>query len=364
MISPHGVLMAIIALFAVLAPSCNGAPRARRGVPRIIVDTDPAMTVLQPQFPFPTDIDDDLALLFALYQQQRGELVIEGIVTTFGNANQSSTHADMLRLAAEAGIQAPIHAGADFNSSLLEKTPGTDFMAASLKHPLNPWEKPPTLVNIGSMHTLASVVSQHPDLVSNLGDVVLLGGTTVMNKPISTNVFANLNFKADPRATNVVLGMPVRKVAIPMDLCMQVLWTQREYDLITQPACADSVASAHLPRIQQWMKQMGNAEYTSFKSWPQYGNATGMFEGDKGTIPWDPLAISYVTNPEWFGDERCFEMQLLISHKIIFSKEMSCDQCAANQWVYCVVVPMTVTQPVAFLDNLTAGLCNTKLVKR
>ena len=68
-------------------------------------------------------------------------------------------------------------------------TPGATFLASQLREVL-PWERPPTIVNIGAMYTLASVVSQHPALVEKLGDVVLLGGSTVMNRPISTNYFA------------------------------------------------------------------------------------------------------------------------------------------------------------------------------
>jgi len=49
------------------------------------------MTVNQPQFPHPTDIDDDLAILWALNQERLGKLRIEGIISTFGNANLGRT---------------------------------------------------------------------------------------------------------------------------------------------------------------------------------------------------------------------------------------------------------------------------------
>lgn len=344
---------------------CCRAVSAARETKRIIIDSDAAMTVDQPQFPHPTDIDDDLAVLFALHQQRLGNLLIEGIVTTFGNANQTSTNADMINLAGQAGIDSPILQGGDFNSSLLDKTPGATFMIEQLERSKWPWNSPPTLVNIGSLYTLASVVTQSPTLVGSLGDIILLGGTTVMNRPISTNYLADLNFKADSKATNVVLGLPVRKVTLTMDLCMQVLWTDREWARLQRPQCKGSVISSRLPRVQQWMQQMGAAEFYAFHAWPQFGNATAGYVNHTGinsTIPWDTLAMLYVTNPEWFGDERCYEMQLLIQKKIIFSKEMPCDQCAASQWVYCVVVPMKILEPEAMMDSLTDSLCDVQLV--
>lgn len=334
-------------------------------IPRVIIDTDAAMTVDQPQFPHPTDIDDDLALLYALHMERLGRLRVQGIISTFGNANQTSTNADVHRLAREAGIQAPIYRGGDWNTSLLTVTPGSEYLATELRRVL-PWERPPTLVNIGALYTLASTLSQHPSLVGKLGDIVLLGGSTVTNRPISTNYFADLNFKADPEATNVVLGLPVKKVTLPMELCMQALWSDREWELIHRPQCINSVISAHYPRVQQWMHQMGKDEREAFHNWPQYGSATMGYENVTGhknyTIPWDALAMAYVTNPEWFGDERCYTMQLIMKKpQRISAQEVPCSQCEANNWVFCVVVPMNVSQPVAFFDSLTRSLCEVDL---
>ena len=99
----------------------------------------------------------------------------------------------------------------------------------------------------------------------------------------------------------------------------QALWSDREWELIHRPQCINSVISAHYPRVQQWMHQMGKDEREAFHNWPQYGNtcsqysssrhlsipgsATMGYENVTGhknyTIPWDALAMAYVTNPEW-----------------------------------------------------------------
>ena len=46
-------------------------------IPRVIIDTDAAMTVNQPQFPHPTDIDDDLALLYAVHMERLGRIIVQ-----------------------------------------------------------------------------------------------------------------------------------------------------------------------------------------------------------------------------------------------------------------------------------------------
>lgn len=57
---------------------------------------------------------------------------------------------------------------------------------------------------------------------------------------------------------------------------------------------------------------MGAAEQRAFGHWPEYGNATdgGTTTLGQGVIPWDPIALAYLLQPDWFSDERCFEMQL------------------------------------------------------
>ena len=58
------------------------------------------------------------------------------------------------------------------------------------------------------------------------------------------------------------------------------------------------------------------------------GNATPGFNASnhtaRATIPWDALALAYVTNPEWFGDERCFEMQLVMKTKVSAALALIC----------------------------------------
>ena len=61
---------------------------------------------------------------------------------------------------------------------------------------------------------------------------------------------------------------------------------------------------------------MGKREEKAFGSWPEYGNASapqGSVTVGQGVIPWDPIAVAYLLEPEWFGGEKCFEMQLSLN---------------------------------------------------
>jgi len=340
---------------------CEGHPL--QNPPKIIFDTDTAMTVVQKRIlPIPTDIDDDLAVLMAVAMQRRGNISIQAIISTFGNANSSATYEDATALATQSGIpQSLITRGGDFKYSLDTWTAGAQTMYDHLL--AAPPGGAPTLLCIGSMFTLASVVTRNQTIVQRLGDVVLLGGSINQGHYISKNLIGDLNFKAHPEATNVVLAMPIRKVVMTMDLCMQLLFTAEHLAVLQAPSCGGSVIAAHLPRVLRWMRDMGFAEREAFHLWSAYGNAShanASKGGDSlGPIPWDPIALSYVTNPEWFGDEKCFEMHL--RGKAVVSQEVPCANCVAKGWSGCVVAPTTILRPQDLLDSITANLCDLPL---
>jgi len=327
----------------------------------IILDSDTAMTAFQ-QKPIlhPTDIDDDLAFIMAISMQRNHRLKLKAAIATFGNANSSATITDMRALATQVGYRGIVARGGEFGDPLTKWSSGSAVLHELLMKPLRPFSRPPVVVSIGSMYTLASAVTRDERLLPKIGGLLMLGGSINNGHYIEKNLEGDLNFKADKEATNVVLGLPMPKVLMTMDLCMQVLFTAVELQKLSSSRCNGSVIATHLPRVTSWLAHMGHAEALAFKNWPQYGNAStpqGTVTVGTGAIPWDPIAMSYLSNPEWFGDEKCFQMQLSLGNKAIKSQEVPCSQCEANGWVYCVIAPTQIVNATALLDNLVDRLC-------
>jgi inosine-uridine nucleoside N-ribohydrolase len=186
-------------LWGTLAVLVDASVETASRVP-LIIDTDTALSVAGLH-----DIDDDLAILFALAHPSAVELL--GVVATFGNAHSNETYADAVSLAREAGLDPlKVAQGGDFGDSLTVQTNGTELMHKLIVSS----DQPVTVLCIGSMFTLAAVVTQYPSVVDRIGHVVMMGGSSGTGPPIVQSA-GDLNFYADPAAVNVLMGLDVKK---------------------------------------------------------------------------------------------------------------------------------------------------------
>jgi inosine-uridine nucleoside N-ribohydrolase len=281
----------LTALAACVLFSCGGEPSGRAGKgpplppePRpVIIDTDTAISV-----PTGLDVDDDLAVLYALASP---ELRLLGLTITFGNAPTSRTWPDAVRLMEMAGLdRMPVLEGADWETRDLERvTDASRFLADTLRAA----DEKITVVMLGATTNLAAALAQAPEIEERIERIVFMGGYL-------RNGQEDLNFAAHPEAMEQLLGTRIPKVVVPAETCMQAAFTQREMDRVNRHP--ESVVYAFHTRLELFVllwQVLGELLYGDFPD-----RASG------GFFPWDVVAVATLTNPEFFHDEQCFEMHM------------------------------------------------------
>jgi inosine-uridine nucleoside N-ribohydrolase len=226
-----------------------------------------------------TDPDDCLAI--ALLARATGDR-IAGISTVAGNARlevvERTTRELAARLSAELGRTLRVHTG-------------TEALTAALE------ERPLTVVALGPLTNLATVLDARPELRSRVTRVVAVmgrrpghifhpaegggGGILLGHGPI----FRDFNFDMDVTAAirTVALGVPL--TLVPYDAARRVEISAADLDRL---AAAGGAAAWVAKRSREWLAY-----------WQ-----TDI--GRQGFNPFDLLAAAYVVEPRQFG---CAEVQ-------------------------------------------------------
>ncbi len=210
------------------------------GTPRkIILDCDPG-------------IDDALAIVFAL---RSPELQVEAVTTVAGNVPLELTTANALRLVELAGPQRPpVAAGAP--RPLSGKLLLADFVhgenglgGVTLPEPATPLDPrgavplmaeiirrhphETTIVAIGPLTNVATLLRREPSLASKLQEIILMGGA--FGKGNVTPV-AEFNIYSDPLAANEVLAAGVPVTMLTLEATAQAVLRPEHIDLLRQPS--------------------------------------------------------------------------------------------------------------------------------
>ncbi len=288
------MLRACVLILSIMLPSCgqqDGESFAVQDnshddpIPSyILIDTDTALSV-----PTGLDVDDDLAVLFAL---DSSEVHIVGLTVTYGNAPIPDTYRDALHLMGMAGRgDIPVCKGAGWLSrELNEPTEASRFLIDTL---LSFPAKAITVVCLGPLSNLATALRQHPGIERRIQRLVLMGGNL-------RNGLVDLNFSAHPEATEHVLGTRIPKYVIPTETCIQTSFRREELQLVGEhPA---SVIYAFLPRLTLFVSVWGILGDLLYGSYPD--RAPG------GFFPWDVVAMAYVVAPHLFSQEQYMTMHM------------------------------------------------------
>ena len=243
----------------------------------IWIDTDPACGTGKT-----ADVDDCWALLTAT---RSPELAIRGISTVFGNQEGTSAHAftqDILpRLIEghEVGDHLPhIYQGSTRKGrSVFPETPASRALAAALDH------EPLTIIALGPLTNLATVIRNHPDMVHMIDRIVLVGG----KRPGQLFHpgqhwwfhFGDFNISHDPEAAEIVLSSGVPITLVPFDLASKLLVTESDLDRLR--AGDDSA---------QWLSHVS-------QPWLSFWSSV---VGKPGFHPFDVLAVAYAAMPDLF----------------------------------------------------------------
>ncbi|CAN7228744.1 nucleoside hydrolase [Devosia sp. LjRoot3] len=194
---------------------------------RVIIDTDPGL-------------DDAIAILFALGS---GHFDVLGLTTIAGNIGLDRTTDNAGGLLAVMGRgDIPVIRGTDIPltrelQDLVAIVHGTDGLkGVTLPAPLAPalddapgWiarvlaESEPGSVDIlalGPLTNVAHVLTEHPEVVDRIGEIIVMGGT--INEPGNSGPNSEFNFASDPEAASVVIGSSAKVTIIPLDVTRKV----------------------------------------------------------------------------------------------------------------------------------------------
>ncbi len=137
-----------------------------------------------------------------------------------------------------------------------------------------------TILAIGPLTNIALAFKKDPSLPSLIKELVIMGGA--ITEPGNKSRVAEFNFFIDPDAAEIVFESSVKKVLIPLDLCMKIPLYLKDFQKLKN--------SNLYPIIYQMMKG--------------YIEKTLEFENTKGAMMFDPLAAYYLLNPTAYRFEK------------------------------------------------------------
>lgn len=246
----------------------------------VIIDTDPG-------------VDDALAIFLALAAPQ---LDVRLFSSVGGNVNLERTTRNLMVIQRFLGTKVPVARGAagplnpsraashaeevhgvtglggwDFNqadSTLLANQGAVEAMReAILTSP-----SPTTILALGPLTNVASLLAQHPELASRLRGIVLMGGAIGRG---NKTPYVEFNAGCDPEATHAVLHGPVPVTMVPLEVANSALFHQADFDAIGSTG------------------RVGRAVCSLFLDGP-YGSA------QEGIPMYDPTAAAFLCKPDMF----------------------------------------------------------------
>ena len=196
---------------------------------RIIIDTDPGT-------------DDAVAILIALANFNDDEIL--GITTVAGNVGVKVGTRNALRILEQAGrnnIKVYEGESAPLKRELLtaEWVHGTDGLGGVpfpepskteedidavtfLKEEILNSEEKVTLCVLGPMTNIGKAIQEKPEIVSNIAQIVFMGGSAASG---NTTPAAEFNILVDPEATDIVLHSGAELIMMGLDVTHQAIST-------------------------------------------------------------------------------------------------------------------------------------------
>lgn len=219
------------------------------------------------------DVDDALALIQAFNSP---ELKIRGVSAVFGNAPL----ADGLPIAREViekfgpgGLE--VHAGAASKEELGQENDAVRALATALN------EKPLTILALGPVTNVATLVQKHPELEAKIERIVIVAarrpGQKFTYPTAGGQCFRDFNFESDPGAMKVLLDTSIELVFAPWEVSSHV-WITPD----------DLARNATYGGAGIWIEEKCAA-------WAQMW--IDRFK-TVGFNPFDTLAVGWVTHPK------------------------------------------------------------------
>jgi purine nucleosidase len=273
----------LLVAFALAASPAWGAPR------RVIIDADPGQ-------------DDAVAILMAL---RSPDLQIEAITAVLGNVPLDLTLKNALKLvelgeridipvAAGAGtplVRKPVTAtyvhGADGFGGVVFPEPRVKPVATPaadlIRQIVRKYPGEVSIIAIGPLTNVATVIRQDPGIVRLLDEVVIMGGALGAG---NITPAAEFNVYVDPEAARIVFHSGVKLTMVGMDPVRKGTFTEAQLQQLQASGkkAADAVARIILPTLAR-------------------NRAQGI---DRPRLLPDPMAIAAFLDPSIFTMEKVF----------------------------------------------------------
>lgn len=253
-----------------LSGTASEAPAATDAADPVEVwlDVDPAIGLPS------AEVDDGLMMLQVFHSP---ELVTRGVSVVFGNTSLENGVPIARRIVDRFGPEElGVYAGAAGAHQLGEETEAVTAMASVLE------ESSMTLLAVGPVTNVASLVQLRPDLHDRIESIVMVAARRV-GQSFRTGDPANVphrdfNFELDPDAMQAILDTEIPLVFAPWEVSSKV-WLRR----------ADLEALGELSEAGRWVQEQ---TATWLDRWQEN-------LGVDGFNPFDTLAAGWVTHPQW-----------------------------------------------------------------
>jgi pyrimidine-specific ribonucleoside hydrolase len=236
------------------------------------IDTDPSISSGA------REVDDGFALIQAFNSP---ELEIRGVSVVFGNAPFDVAWPigqEIVRKYGPPGLQ--IFAGAARAEQLGEETEASRALAEALK------KEKLTILALGPVTNVATVLKNHPDLSDRIEAIVAVAGRRPNQQFVTGTIkhrpFRDFNFELDAPGFQALLDSKTPIVLAPWEVSSKV-WLKE--DDLNQLAAGKPSTQWLVNPGRDWMKMWGEKF------------------GVDGFNPFDTLAVGYVTSPELFECE-------------------------------------------------------------
>jgi inosine-uridine nucleoside N-ribohydrolase len=219
------------------------------------------------------DVDDALALIQAFHSP---ELKVRGVSAVFGNAplvEGLPIAREVVEKFGPAGIA--VHSGAASKEELGKENEAVTAIAAALK------EKPLTILALGPVTNIGTLVNLHPELHAKIQRIVMVAARRPGQKFTYPNAggqsFRDFNFESDPEAMRAILDTKIEIVFAPWEVSSQVWITPNDLARIaTYGGAGIWIEEKCRPWVKMWQER--------FKT--------------PGFNPFDTLAVGWVTHPK------------------------------------------------------------------
>ncbi len=240
------------------------------------LDVDTAMGPVSDR---PRDVDDGLTIVQALATP---ELRVAGISAVFGNAPLPAAVSNTRRIVDRfASPAVPVYAGAASAADLGRETAATRALAEGLER------EPLSVLALGPVTTVATVVARRPELRRRIRQIVLVAARRPgfdfhpVGRPELK--FPDANFEKDVPAMRLLLDAGIPLVFAGYEASSDVWLTRAHLDAVAgRGANGAWIRDQSLAWLERW---------------------EGVLKL-RGFNPFDTLAVGWIVHPEWFTSIR------------------------------------------------------------